>query len=194
VPGAAAAIVVIGGAGGVGSIAIQLLRAKTGLTIVASASREVSARRVLELGSHHVVDHSRPMAPQIEALALGQPAFVFSVAETCRHLPDIARFIAPQGRLALIDDPEALDIRPLKAKSVSIHWEAMFTRSLHETPDMIEQHRILREVAKLVESGRIVSTVTENFGPINAANLKRAHAAVEGGFGLGKIVLAGWDI
>lgn len=193
VPGAAPAIVIIGGAGGVGSIAIQLLRAKTDLTIIASASREVSARHALAMGSHHIVDHSRPMAPQIEALGLGLPGFVFCLAKTDAHLPDIARFIAPQGRLVLVDDPETLDVRLLKAKSASIHWEAMFARSLYGTPDMIEQHRLLNDVAALVQGGTLVSTITENFGAINAANLKRAHALVESGLGFGKVVLAGWD-
>ncbi len=192
VPGAAPAILIIGGAGGVGSIAIQLARKLTDLTVIATASRPETRAWAAELGAHHVVDHSRPLAEQVAALGIGAPAFVFSTTGTDRHLPEIVELIAPQGRFALIDDPASLDILPFKRKSVSTHWELMFTRSLYDTADIAEQGRLLAEVARLVDSGTIRTTLAENFGPINAANLKRAHALIESGRARGKIVLEGF--
>lgn len=192
VPGAANALLVIGGAGGVGSIAIQLARQLTDLTVIATASRPETHNWVSDLGAHHVIDHSRPLAPQIEALGLGAPAFVFSTTHTDRHLADIAELIAPQGRFALIDDPAALDALPFKRKSVSLHWELMFTRSLFDTADMGEQGRLLTEMARLADAGRLRTTLTERLSPINATNLKRAHQMVESASMRGKVVLEGW--
>ncbi len=192
VAGAAPAIVIVGGAGGVGSIAIQLVRALTDLTVIATASRPETQAWVRDLGAHHVVDHSRPIAEQVAALGLGAPAFVFSTTETGRHLEEIAALIAPQGRFGLIDDPAALDVSPFKRKSVSIHWELMFTRALFETADMAEQGRLLDRVAALVDEGRIRTTSTEVLRPIDAANLKRAHALIESGRARGKVVLEGF--
>jgi NADPH:quinone reductase len=192
VSGAANAVLIIGGAGGVGSIAIQLLRALTDLTVIATASRPETQAWVRELGAHHVVDHAKPLAPQVEALGLGAPAFVFSTTETSLHLADIADLIAPQGRFGLIDDPAVLDAMPFKRKSVSLHWELMFTRSLYQTPDMDAQGKLLDDVSALVDAGRIRTTVTEVLQPINAANLKAAHAILESGKARGKIVLQGF--
>ena len=192
-PGAAPALLVVGGAGGDGSIAIQIARAATDLTVVATASRPETVDWCRSLGAHHVVDHSRPLAPQVSALGLGAPpAFVFSTTNTDAHLPAVAELIAPQGRFALIDDPALLDVSPFKRKSVSIHWEFMFTRSMFETPDVAAQGRLLAEVARLVDAGSIRATRTETFGPVNAANLKRAHALIESGRARGKIVLEGF--
>lgn len=192
VPGAANAILVVGGAGGVGSIAIQLIRALTDLTVIATASRPETQDWVRELGAHHVIDHSKPLAAQVEALGLGAPAFVFSTTETHRHIGEIAALIAPQGRFGLIDDPESLNIMGLKRKAVSIHWEMMFTRPMFATPDMDEQGKLLNAVAKLVDEGRVKTTVTEVLSPINAATLKQAHALIETGKARGKIVIAGF--
>jgi zinc-binding alcohol dehydrogenase family protein len=192
VPGAARAILIIGGAGGVGSIAIQLARALTDLTVIATASRPETRDWVQGLGAHHVIDHRQPIAPQVAALGLGAPGFVFSTTNTGEHLADIVELIAPQGRFALIDDPKALDALPFKRKSVSLHWEFMFTRPVFGTADIEAQHALLTEVAKLVDAGRIRSTQTESFGPINAANLKRAHALLESGTARGKVVLEGF--
>ncbi|SCM77451.1 putative zinc-dependent alcohol dehydrogenase protein [uncultured Pleomorphomonas sp.] len=192
VPGAADAILIIGGAGGVGSIAIQLARALTDLTVVATASRPETAAWARDLGAHHVVDHSRPLADEVAGLGIGAPAFVFSTTQTHRHLGEIAKLIAPQGRFGLIDDPDSLDITGFKRKAVSVHWELMFTRSLFETPDMGEQGRLLTEVARLVDAGRLRTTVTEVLRPINADNLRRAHAIIESGRARGKIVLEGF--
>jgi zinc-binding alcohol dehydrogenase family protein len=192
VPGAAEAILIIGGAGGVGSVAIQLVRALTGLAVIATASRPETAGWVREMGAQHVVDHSRPLAAQVAALGLGAPAFVFSTTETHRHLAEIAELIAPQGRFALIDDPDALDVLRFKRKSVSVHWELMFTRSLFGTPDMAAQGALLNEVSRLVDAGRLRSTVTQRLSPINAANLRQAHALLESGRTRGKVVLEGF--
>lgn len=192
VPGAAPAVLVIGGAGGVGSITIQLLRALTDLTVIATASRPETQAWVHDLGAHHVIDHSQPLAPQVAALGIGAPAFVFSTTQTDRHVADIAELIAPQGRFGLIDDPEGLSIMGFKRKAVSIHWELMFTRPIFGTPDMAEQGRLLAEVARLVDAGQIRSTLTQTMAPINAANLMQAHALIETGTARGKIVLEGF--
>lgn len=185
-------ILVIGGAGGVGSITIQLLRALTDLTVIATASRPETRDWVRECGAHHVVDHRQPLAPQVAALDLGAPGFVFSTTQTGQHLADIVELIAPQGRFGLIDDPEAFDAMPFKRKSVSIHWEFMFARPVFATPDMAEQGRLLNEVAALVDAGRVRSTVTEVAGRIDAATLRAAHARIESGSARGKIVLEGF--
>ncbi|UWQ17168.1 zinc-binding alcohol dehydrogenase family protein [Jannaschia sp. M317] len=192
VPGAASAVVIIGGAGGVGSIAIQLLRALTDLTVIATASRPETKDWVTQLGAHHVVDHGAPLAPQIEALGLGQPGHVFSTNDSGAYVADIADFIAPQGHFGLIDSPEALDIMPLMTKSIATHWELMYTRSLFQTADMQRQHDILTEVAGLIDSGRIRTTATETMGRITADTLIRAHRVLESRRARGKLVLAGF--
>ncbi|MBB4142574.1 zinc-binding alcohol dehydrogenase family protein [Rhizobium rhizoryzae] len=192
VPGAAHCALIIGGAGGVGSIAIQLLRAMTDLTVIATASRPETQAWVKELGAHHVIDHSHPIAPQVAELDIGQPAFVFSTTETQLHVADIADLLAPQGRVGLIDDPAVMDIMPFKRKSASVHWEFMFTRSMNETADMDEQGKLLNEVAAMVDAGKIRTTLTEVIRPINAENLKAAHAVLESGKARGKLVLEGF--
>ena len=192
VPGAAKAVLIIGGSGGVGSIAIQLLRALTDFTVIATASRGKTKAWVSELGAHHVIDHSKPLPPQIEALGLGQPGYVFSTNRTDLYIGQVAELIAPQGRFGLIDDPDTLDVSPFKRKSVSTHWELMYTRSLFQTPDMGKQGEILNEVAALLDAGKIRSTATDVLGAITAANLKRAHAQLETGAAHGKLVLEGF--
>ncbi len=192
VPGAAPAILIIGGAGGVGSVAIQLARALTGLTVIATASRPETVTWVTEMGAHHVIDHSRPLAAQVAALGLGAPGLVFSTTQTDRHLDEIAELIAPQGRFGLIDDPPALDINGFKRKSVSVHWELMFTRSIYGTADLGEQGRLLGEVSRLLDEGVLRTTLTERHAPIDAATLKRVHALIESGRARGKIVLEGF--
>ena len=192
VPGAAPAILIIGGAGGVGSIAIQIARQRTDLTVITTASRPETQEWVKELGAHHVIDHRRPLAAQIAELGIGAPAFVFSTTHTEQHAADIAELIAPQGRFALIDDPTAFDIMLFKRKAVSIHHELMFTRSIYGTPDMHEQGKILDALAVLVDEGKIRTTLTERLSPINAANLKTVHALIESGAAKGKTVLEGF--
>ena len=141
--------------------------------------------------AHHVIDHGKPIAAQVAALGLGAPGFVFSTTHTADHLKEIVELIAPQGRLALINN-EPLELALLMRKCVSIHWESMFTRSMLQTADMAEQHALLDNVAELVDAGKIRTTVAEHFGTINAANLKRAHVLLETGKARGKIVLEGF--
>jgi NADPH2:quinone reductase len=186
------AILIIGGAGGVGSALIQLARALTDLTVIATASRAQSRAWCLGLGAHHVVNHGQPLAPQLAALGRPEVEYVASLTGTARNLAQFPEMLAPQGKFGLIDDPPTLDAVPFKRKSVSIHWEAMFTRSTFATADMIAQHRMLNEVAALVESGRVRTTVALRLGSINAANLRNAHAQIETGRTIGKITLAGF--
>jgi NADPH:quinone reductase len=192
VPGAANALLIVGGAGGVGSIAIQLAKRLSDVTVIATASRPETQAWVRELGADHVVDHTRPLAAQVAALGIDAPSFVFSTTQTDRHFDEIVELIAPQGRFGLIDDPEPIDVMKLKRKSVSLHWELMFTRSIFGTADMIEQHELLNEVSALVDAGKLQTTLGEHFGRIDAANLRRAHALLESGKAKGKIVLEGF--
>lgn len=192
VPGAAHALLIIGGAGGVGSIAIQLARQLTDVTVIATASRPETRAWAQELGAHHVIDHTKPLPAQVAALGIGAPAFVFSTTHSDTHLEGIVELMAPQGRFGLIDDPKTLDANPLKRKSLSLHWELMFTRSLFKTADVGEQGKLLAEVSRLVDAGQIRTTLAEHFGAINASNLKRAHALIESNRAKGKIVLEGF--
>lgn len=185
------ALLVVGGAGGVGSMALHLARKLTNLIVVATASRPETAEWAKSLGAHRVIDHSKPLSAQYAALGLDAPAFVFPT-RTGDHLPEIAALIAPEGRVCLIDDPKQLDIMPFKRKSVSIHWEWMFTRAMFRTSTMERQGKILNRIADLVEKEVISTTLAERFGPINAANLRRAHALIESGKAKGKIVLEGF--
>ena len=192
VPGAAPALLIVGGAGGVGSMAIQLARQLTDLTVIATASRPETAQWCRDLGAHHVIDHAQPLAAEVKALGLGAPGLVFSTTNTDAHLAEIVDLLAPQGRFALIDDPERLDVGLLKRKSLSLHWEFMFTRSMFATADIAAQGALLAEVARLVDAGRLRTTLGEHYGRIDAENLRRAHALIESGRAKGKIVLEGF--
>ncbi|MES2957294.1 MAG: zinc-binding alcohol dehydrogenase family protein [Pseudomonadota bacterium] len=187
-------LLIIGAAGGVGSIMVQLARRLTGLTVIGTASRPETAQWVLDLGAHHVIDHAKPIADEYKRTGLPAPDFVVSLTQTDKHFTGIAELIAPQGRFGLIDDPApgSIEVGALKRKSVSLHWELMFTRSLFATHDMQEQHKLLAEVAQLVDAGELRTTLGENFGRINAANLRRAHALLESGKARGKVVLEGF--
>jgi NADPH:quinone reductase len=186
------AILIIGGAGGVGSIAIQIARQLTDLTVITTASRPETIAWVKEMGAHHVIDHSLPLDEQVASLGLGSPAFVFSTTQTEQHLDAIAKLIAPQGCFGLIDDPTTLDINRFKRKSVSVHWEFMFTRSFFQTNDIAEQGKLLNEVSRLVDAGVLRTTMTERYSSIDATNLKQVHAMIESGKAIGKIVLEGY--
>jgi NADPH2:quinone reductase len=186
-------LLIIGGAGGVGSILSQLARRLTGLTIVATASRPETTRWCLDLGAHAVIDHSKPLREQIDKLNVPPVSLVAGLTNTDKHFEAIADLIAPQGHFGLIDDPATLAVSLLKRKSVALHWEFMYTRSLFQTDDMIAQHKLLNDVAALIDDGVIKSTLGEDYGAINAANLRRAHAMLESGRAKGKIVLAGWE-
>jgi zinc-binding alcohol dehydrogenase family protein len=185
-------LLVINGAGGVGSILLQLARRLTGLTIIATASRPESQAWAREMGAHVVIDHRRPLNEALVDAGFPTVDIVASLTATDQHWPAIAEAISPEGQIAVIDDPEHLDIVPLKRKSVSVHWELMFTRSLFETADMIAQHHLLNDAADLFDAGVLRTTMKDNFGSINAANLRRAHAHLESGKAIGKLVLSGF--
>ncbi|MDX1299799.1 MAG: zinc-binding alcohol dehydrogenase family protein [Pseudomonas sp.] len=186
-------LLIVGAAGGVGSMLVQLARQLTGLTVIGTASRPETQVWVRELGAHHVIDHRQPLSEELKRIGVNQVTHVASLTQTDQHFAQLVEALAPQGRLALIDDPEqALDIMQLKRKSLSLHWELMFTRSLFETADMVEQHRLLERVAELVDAGTLKTTLGEHFGSINAVNLRRAHSLLESGTAKGKIVLEGF--
>ena len=185
-------LLVTGGAGGVGSILIQLARQLTKLRVVATASRAETRAWCLELGAHAVIDHSKPLAAELKAAGIGEVDMVASLTQTDQHYAQIIESLKPQGQLAVIDDMKVLDAMPLKTKCISLHWEMMFARSRFETPDIAEQGALLAEVAALVDAGRIRTTANASFGTINAANLRKAHALIESGKAQGKVVLTGF--
>ena len=187
--GAGKSLLVIGAAGGVGSILVQLARKLTALTVIGTASREESRNWVRDLGAQHVIDHTQPLRPQLESLGFSNVDIVISLTHTDRHYDAIVDVLAPQGQFALIDDPAQLDAVPLKRKSISLHWELMFTRSMFETADMIKQHELLGRVSSMVDAGELRTTLGEHYGRITAENLRRAHALIESGRAVGKIVL-----
>lgn len=190
--GAGQTLLVIGGAGGVGSILIQLARQLTQLRVIATASRPETREWCLALGAHVVIDHSKPLAAELKAAGIGEVDMVASLTQTEQHYAQIIESLKPQGQLAVIDDMKVFDAMPLKTKCISLHWEMMFARSRFTTPDIAEQGALLAEVAALVDAGRIRTTANASFGTINAANLKKAHALIESGKAQGKVVLAGF--
>lgn len=186
-------ILVVGAAGGVGSILIQIAKAITGATIIATASRESSQAWVKKLGAHHVVDHTKPLQPQIEALGVGQVTHIASLNGTGSYFESYTELLAPFGKIAMIDDPgQPLDVMKLKLKSLSLHIEFMFARSMFNAADMDEQGRLLNRVADLVDQDYIQTTSGKNLGTINAENLRAAHEELESGKAIGKIVLQGF--
>ena len=186
-------ILVVGAAGGVGSILIQIAKAITGATIIATASRESSQAWVKKLGADHVVDHTKPLQPQIEDLGIGQVTHIASLNGTEYYFESYIDLLAPFGKIAMIDDPsKPLDVMKLKLKSQSLHIEFMFARSMFNAVDMDEQSRLLSRVADLVDQGYIQTTSGKNLGTINAENLKAAHEELESGKAIGKIVLQGF--
>ena len=185
-------LLIVGAAGGVGSILTQLASQLTGLKVIGTASRPQTRSWVSELGADLVIDHSQPLSEELKRAGIEHVTHVASLTQTDHHLDQLIEALAPQGKLALIDDPKALDVTKLKRKSLSLHWEFMYTRSLFETADMIKQHELLNRVAQLIDAGTLKTTVGEHFGTINAANLRRAHELLESGKSRGKIVLEGF--
>jgi NADPH:quinone reductase-like Zn-dependent oxidoreductase len=177
----------------VGSIAIQLAKRLARLTVVATASRAPSAAWVRELGADHVIDHTRELSPQLAAVGIPEVDYLLCLSAIEPYVGALPSIVAPQGKIcAIVGTAKPLDLGPLMAKSVTFAWELMFTRPAYQTRDMVVQHQILDEAAALVEKGVLRTTMTENLGPITAANLKRAHARLEGGHVIGKLVLEGW--
>lgn len=191
--GESKSLLVIAGAGGVGSIAIQLAR-RAGFSVIATASRTESADWCRAMGARHVIDHRQLLAPQLAALGFAQVDAALNLADTDRYWDDLGELLAPQGHVGLIVEPKgALKIGdPYKAKCIGIHWELMFARPRFRTPDMAEQGRILARVAQLIDTGELKGIRRDTLAPINAANLREAHRRLESGTGIGKLVLAGW--
>ncbi|MCC8402715.1 zinc-binding alcohol dehydrogenase family protein [Paraburkholderia sp. MMS20-SJTN17] len=190
--GAGQSLLVIGAGGGVGSILVQLARKLTALTVIGTASRPATQAWVTDLGAHHVIDHSKPLQPQLTPFGIEHVDHVISLTHTDAYYQQIVDLLKPEGQLALIDDPATLDAMPLKRKSISLHWEFMFTRSMYRTQDMILQHRLLERIAALIDDGVLKTTVGQRLGKIDADNLRRAHALIEAGRAKGKIVLEGF--
>lgn len=190
-------ILVVGAAGGVGSILIQLAKKLTGATVVATASRPESRQWVESLGADFVVNHREPLQAQIQQLVSeGKFASITHVASlnaTDQYFDDYVAVLKPFGRIAMIDDPDSLDVMKIKPKSLSLHIEFMFARSMHNADDMQVQHDLLGKVASLVDEGHIRTTAGKNLGVINADNLRAAHTELEGGTAVGKIVLEGFE-
>lgn len=186
-------LLIIAGAGGVGSIAIQLAR-RAGFTVIATASRAETVAWCKTMGAHHVIDHRQPLAPQLAALGFEQIDAAVNLADTDRYWETLGELLAPQGHVGLIVEPSgALKIGdPYKAKCIGIHWEMMFARPRFKTPDMDEQGRILDRVAALIDAGELRGTHSETLGAIDAANLREAHRRLESGSTIGKLALAGW--
>jgi len=185
-------LLIVGAGGGVGSILTQLARRLTRLKVIGTASRPETRQWVTDLGAHHVIDHRQNLPQQLKSLAINQVTHVASLTHTDSYYSQLIEALVPQGRLALIDDPDTLDAKPLKTKCLSLHWEFMFTRSMFETADMINQHIILERVSSLIDQGILKTTLGQHFGVINAENLRRAHALIESGQARGKVVLEGF--
>ena len=190
--GAGQSLMIVGGAGGVGSILIQLARQLTQLKVIATASRPETRAWCLELGAHAVIDHTQPLAQALKDGGHGEVDYVAALTQTDQHYAQIVESLKPQGAMGIIDDAPVLDAMKLKSKALSLHWELMFTRSMYGTPDMAEQGKLLAEVAMLVDAGRVRTTAGAHYGRINAANLLKAHAFIESGRAQGKVVLEGF--
>ncbi|MFF3377391.1 zinc-binding alcohol dehydrogenase family protein [Streptomyces sp. NPDC002680] len=185
-------LLVTAAAGGVGAMVAQLARALTGLTVIGTASRPETVEFARRMGVTHVVDHHRPLSAQVTEVAPGGVDHIFSTVGTDRNLAAYADILKPFGRLVAIDDFGPVEIGLLKSKSISFHWELMFTRSLYRTPDQAAQHRILGEIARLVDAGTLRTTATRDLGVINAAHLREAHRILESGSAIGKVTLTGF--
>ncbi|HKQ29324.1 MAG TPA: zinc-binding alcohol dehydrogenase family protein [Burkholderiales bacterium] len=188
-----ASLLIIGGAGGVGSIGIQIAKV-AGLRVIATASRAESTAWVKELGADHVIDHRKPMRSQLEALGINQVDYIANFNDLDTHWEAMGELIAPQGAMvAIVGNQKPLPMDAVRSKSATLCWELMFTRPRFKTPDMIEQHRLLEQVAEWLDSGKLRGTLKETLSPINAANLRKAHEKLESGTMIGKLVLTGWS-
>ncbi|BFL85930.1 zinc-binding alcohol dehydrogenase family protein [Shewanella baltica] len=189
-----ARILIIGAAGGVGSIITQLAVKLTGAEVIGTASRPESTAWVQKLGADAVIDHTKSLSGELANIGITDVTHVISLTQTDQHFDEIVQVLKPQGKLALIDDPKRpLDVMKLKRKSLSLHWELMFTRSLYQTEDMVAQHHLLNRLSTLIDTGELQSTFGEHYGTINAQNLIKAHTQIESGKAIGKIVLEGFN-
>ncbi|MFC7387704.1 zinc-binding alcohol dehydrogenase family protein [Sphaerisporangium rhizosphaerae] len=188
--GSTGTLLVLGAAGGVGSMVVQLARALTGLTVIGTASRPESREWVLGLGAHEIADH-HDLVRSVRAVAPRGVDYVFS-PKTDGQIEAYAELLRPGGHITAIDEPEGLELLPLKSKSIAFHWELMFTRSLYESDDMIAQHDLLERVAELIDAGTLRTTLTTELAPIEAATLRKAHEMLESGRTIGKVVITGF--
>lgn len=187
-------LLIIGGAGGVGSIGIQLAKL-AGLTVIATASRLESSQWCVDLGADYVVNHREPLQPQLKELGFETVDYIANYNNTDEYWDAMGEVIAPQGGIVLIVEPSGPVTLgdPLKRKSASIAWEFMFTRSMFETQDMVKQNELLTKIAQLVDEGKIKTTIHQTLQPINVDNLQEAHRIIELGQSIGKLVIKGWD-
>ena len=186
-------ILIIGGAGGVGSIAMQLASKMAKLNVIATASRDESRNWCLKLGAKQVVNHRNPLDKELAAINISSVDYILCLNSTTHHWPAMAEAIRPQGKICSIVETSGVDLDLLKSKSAAFVWEFMFTRSMYKTPDMIEQQRLLNAISNLIDSGELVTTVGKTIQPIHAENLRKAHALIEQGHSIGKVVLTGWN-
>ena len=187
-----ASLLVSGAAGGVGSILVQLARRLTGLTVIATASRPETVEWVTQMGAHYVIDHTKPLAEQVNGLRAPPVKYIASLTATARNFAQLVEVLAPQGKIGLIDDPATLDAVPLKRKAASLHWEFMFARSMWQTPDMAEQGRLLTACRSLSIAENCALRKPQTLSPINVENLKKAHSLAESGKAIGKVTLSGF--
>ncbi|ANM32255.1 Zn-dependent oxidoreductase [Acidobacteria bacterium Mor1] len=185
-------LLVVGGAGGVGSILIQLAKKLTGLQVIATASRPDTRAWVEKMGADQVVNHRNPLDREMKALGI-TPRYVASLTHTDRHFGAIVELIKPRGHIALIDDPGELDIASIKLKALSFSWEFMFTRSMFQTGDIEVQHRLLNRVAAMLDEGTLISTKNKHLGEMSVDSLRAAHEFQESGSAIGKTVLDGFQ-
>ncbi len=185
-------ILIIGGAGGVGSITIQLASKIAKLNVIATASRDESRDWCLKLGAKSVVNHHKPLNEELVKLGIPHVDYILCLNNTDQHWPAMAEAIKPQSRICSIVETSNIDINLLKTKSATFVWEFMFTRSMYQTADMIKQQRLLNTIADLIDKGELVTTFSKLIQPINAENLRKAHAMIEQGNTIGKVVLADW--
>jgi NADPH2:quinone reductase len=185
-------LLVVAGAGGLGSIAIQLAK-RAQLKVIATASRTETIAWCRQMGADHVIDHRQPLRPQLEGIGLPHVDAIGSFSGPEPYWEQYADVVAPQGKIGILTTLQGpLDMNLLKNKSASVHWEFMFARAMYATPDIVRQHEILARVAALFDRGELKSTLTQTLNPINAANLRQAHRLIESGATIGKMALAGW--
>ncbi|NOR70024.1 MAG: zinc-binding alcohol dehydrogenase family protein [Methylomarinum sp.] len=185
-------ILIIGAAGGVGSIATQLASKVAKLNVIATASREKSREWCLKHGANSVINHGKPLNEELADIDIATVDYILCLNNTDQHWLGMTEAIKPQGKICSIVETSNVDHGRLKSKSVSFVWEFMFTRSMYQTSDIIEQQRLLNRVAELIDEGELVTTASKLIQPINAENLRKAHSMIEQGDSIGKIVLSDW--
>lgn len=180
---------IIGGAGGVGSMAIQIIKALSKTRVIATASRPESKEWCLRLGADNVIDHNLGLQKEAENLKISDFDGVFSTTNTLKYLTDLQKLIRPFGSLFLIDDPDSLDIRSFKTKSIRVGWEFMFTKTMFGYRES-SQGKILAHIAELVDQNKVVSTIYKEYKGLTPENIYRAHSTLETGSSVGKIAIA----